>query len=108
MGGGGSPTGEGTGMGETTESFEIGTEQARALGAQLEQALNPRRAAPGALAAPEPVTWGLDNGGTAWIWRAPGHDALTAPVIVADGFSGGASRLEEWAPLWAQADIADV
>jgi hypothetical protein len=95
-------------MAETTESFEIGAEQARALGAQLDQALNPRRAAPGALAAPEPVTWTLDNGGLAWIWRAPGHETLTAPVIIADGFSGGASKLEEWAPLWAEADIEGV
>ncbi|MDX6707452.1 MAG: hypothetical protein QOI48_3298 [Solirubrobacteraceae bacterium] len=95
-------------MAETTESFEISAEQARALGAQLAQAFNPRRAEPGVLAAPEPVEWELANGGTAWVWRAPDNETLTKPVIIADGFSGGASKLEEWAGLWAEADIADI
>jgi hypothetical protein len=94
-------------MAETTESFEISGEQARALGGQLAQALNPRRAAPGALAAPEPVEWKLDSGGTAWVWRVPGNETLTNAVIIADGFSGGTSKLEEWAGLWAEAAIAD-
>jgi hypothetical protein len=95
-------------MSETTESFEIGAEQARALGTQLTQAFNPRRAEPGVLAGPEPVARRLDNGGTAWVWRAPGNETLTSPVIIADGFSGGASKLEEWAGLWAEANIADI
>jgi hypothetical protein len=95
-------------MAETTESFEISAEQARALGAQLTQAFNPRRAAPGALAAPEPVARQLDGGGTAWVWRAPGSETLTNPVIIADGFSRGGSKLEEWAVLWAEAGVADV
>jgi len=95
-------------MAETSESFEISAEHASALGAQLAQAFNPRRAAPGALAAPEPVEWTLDNGGTAWVWRVPGNETLTSPVIIADGFSGGGSKLEEWAALWAEAGVAGV
>ena len=96
------------GMPETTESFEISAEQARALGAQLTQAFNPRRAAPGVSAAPDPVEWTLDSGGKAWVWRVPGNDTLTKPVIIADGFSGGASKLGEWAVLWAEAGVAGV
>jgi hypothetical protein len=95
-------------MADTTESFEISSEHARALGAQLTQAFNPRRAAPGVSAAPEPVERKLDNGGKAWVWRVPGNETLTNPVIIADGFSGGASKLEEWAGLWSEAGISDV
>jgi hypothetical protein len=93
---------------ETTESFEISAEQASALGAQLTQAFNPRRAAPDVLVAREPDEWKRDNGGTAWVWRVPNNTTCTNPVIIADGFSGGASKLEEWAGLWAEADIADI
>jgi hypothetical protein len=90
------------------ETFDITVEGAAAFGAELTQAFNPRRAQPGAQAAPEPDdTWELE-GGTAWVWRVPGSEGLTNPVIIADGFSGGASKLEEWAGLWAQSDIEDV
>ena len=94
-------------MAEATESFEMSAEQARAVGAELARAFNPGGRSR-VLAAPELVEWKLDNGGTAWVWRAPGNGTLTKPVIIADGFSGGASKLEEWAGLWAEAEIADL
>jgi hypothetical protein len=83
------------------ETFDIGAEDAAALGA-LADAFNPRAGAPPAAAeAPEPDTWELE-GGWAWVWRLPGNDTLTKPVIIADGFSGGSSKLDEWKLMWAQ------
>lgn len=90
------------------ETLDITVEGAAALGTRLTQAFNPRMAEPGAPAAPEPDDiWPLE-GGKAWVWRVPGNATLTKPVIIADGFSGGASLLDEWAGLWAQSEIADV
>jgi len=90
------------------ETLDITVEGAAALGSKLTQAFNPRTAEPGAQAAPEPDdTWPLE-GGTAWVWRVPDNATLTSPVIIADGFSGGASLLAEWAGLWAQSQIADI
>ncbi len=48
----------------------------------------------GAPAAPLPdETWPLramnGNSGTAWVFRAPGHDVVTNPVLVVEGFPGG-------------------
>ena len=89
------------------ETLDITVEGAAALGGKLTQAFNPRTVEPGAQAAPEPDhTWPLE-GGKAWVWRVPGNATLTKPVIIADGFSGGASLLAEWAGLWAQSEIAD-
>ena len=57
---------------------------------------------------PEPDdAWQLE-GGTAWVWRVPGSEGLTNPVIIADGFSGGASNLHEWARLWKQSEAPGV
>lgn len=47
---------------------------------------------------PEPdEVWRLD-GGTAWVYRAPGHQGLQAPVIMSDGFNSGPTSPEF---LWA-------
>jgi hypothetical protein len=90
------------------ETFEITGESAAALGAKLTQVFNPRAVELGAPAAPQPdETWTL-GGGTAWVWRVPANERLTKPVIIADGFSGGASKLEEWAGLWAQSGIEEI
>jgi hypothetical protein len=98
----------GGGQSMAEEAFDITVEGATALGRELMQVFNPWRAQPGAQAAPEPDdTWELE-GGRAWVWRVPGSEGLTNPVIIADGFSGGASKLEEWAGLWAQSDIEGV
>ncbi|HEV7804947.1 MAG TPA: hypothetical protein VGO80_03955 [Solirubrobacteraceae bacterium] len=90
------------------ETFEITAEGAAALGA-LTQAFNPRAAEPGipGVALTPDATWKLE-GGTAWVWRVPGSKTLTRPVIMADGFSGGASSLKEWDGLWAGSEIADI
>jgi hypothetical protein len=90
------------------ETFEITAEGAAALGA-LTQAFNPRAAEPGiaGVALKPDETWKLE-GGTAWVWRVPGAKTLTRPVIIADGFSGGASSLKEWDGLWAGSEIADI
>ena len=40
--------------------------------------------------------WDLD-GGTAWVFHGVGHEQVTAPVILSDGFSGKPSSLTE---LW--------
>lgn len=46
-------------------------------------------------ASPPPrETWLLPNG-TAWVYLAPRHRVLTKPVILADGFSLGASNRDE-------------
>lgn len=90
------------------ETFEISSASAAALGA-LMQAVSPHAAEPGpGIPFREPDdTWDLD-GGTAWVWRVPGNETLTKPVIIADGFSAGASFLREWAGLWDGSAIPDV
>jgi hypothetical protein len=90
------------------EAFEITAEGAAALG-RLTRAFSPLAAepgVPGAALKPD-KTWEL-QGGTAWVWRVPGNSTLTKPVIIADGFSGGASALKEWDGLWAGSEIADI
>ena len=83
------------------DTFDIGVEDAAALGA-LEQTFNPHAVLPGASAeSPEPETWPL-QGGWAWVWRVPGNETLTRPVIIADGFSGGSSNLDEWRLMWTE------
>ncbi len=91
------------------ENFDIGVSAAAALGRELTRAFNPRAAQEGKGAArvPEPIVWNLD-GGTAWVWPVPGRETLTRPVIIADGFGGGASDLAEWWPLWAESEAEDV
>jgi hypothetical protein len=90
------------------ETFDISLEGAVALGVELAQAFNPRaEAAEVSAEVPEPVEWNL-NGGQAWVWRVPGNETLTRPVIIADGFSGGASALEEWLPLWEESGAEGV
>src|SRR6266702_2343281 len=37
--------------------------------------------------------WELD-GGTAWVYHGAGHNALARPVILSDGFSPGASKID--------------
>jgi len=88
---------------ETVETFEVTEEGAAAFGALAE-----------AFGAPEFVvgiphrmpdeTWDFD-GGKAWVFRVPGNETLTKPVIIADGFSGGESKLDQWDALWEQAGI---
>jgi hypothetical protein len=96
----------------TEKTFDITAEGAAALGTKLTQAFNPRAVKPGARAAPEPdEEWTLENErarGKAWVWRVPGNTTLTEPVIIADGFSGGASSLGEWAGLWEQSQIDEI
>jgi hypothetical protein len=90
------------------EAFEITAEGAAALG-KLTRAFSPlatEPGVPGAALKPD-KTWEL-QGGTAWVWRVPGNSTLTKPVIIADGFSGGASALKEWDGLWAGSEIADI
>jgi hypothetical protein len=92
----------------SSETFDITTEDAVTLGTRLSEAFNPRSArAEVPVDTPEPVVWQLD-GGTAWVWRVPGNDRLTRPVVIADGFSGGASKLEEWLPLWRESGAEGV
>jgi hypothetical protein len=90
------------------DTLNISDAGAQALGVQLAQAFNPRAVEPG-IPAPRPPdeTWNL-SGGTAWVYRVPGKATLTQPVIIADGFSGGASTLDEWASMWAGSEIADT
>ncbi|QEU92660.1 hypothetical protein CP970_18670 [Streptomyces kanamyceticus] len=40
-------------------------------------------------------TWELRDGGTAWVYRAPGHDNIRRPVILSDGFSSLPSSYNE-------------
>ena len=83
------------------ETFDITVQSAAALGA-IVQAFAPRQTAVRtAYAIPEPDRRPL-VGGWAWIWRVPGNPSLTKPVIIADGFSGGSSRIEDWIPMWAE------
>ena len=90
------------------ETFDISVKEAEALGARLSEAFNPRAAQADVLTrVPEPVQWELD-GGKAWVWRVPGNKTLTRPVIIADGFSGGASNLAEWLPLWQESEAEGV
>jgi hypothetical protein len=90
------------------ETFDISAEGAVALGTELTQAFNPRAVkAETSAEVPEPVKWPL-TGGTAWVWRMPGKQTLTRPVIIADGFSGGASDLAEWGPLWEESGAPGV
>jgi len=92
------------------ETFEFTSESAAALG-KLTQAFNPHRVDEPVVGIPggrEPnEVWELD-GGTAWVWLAPGNETLTKPVIIADGFSAGASFLAEWAGLWKASGIVGV
>ena len=85
------------------ETFDVNAQAAAALG-WLAQAFSPHAADPAVAAAvPQPETWPLD-GGWAWVWRVPGNESLTRPVIIADGFSGGSSKLEDWLPMWAESE----
>jgi hypothetical protein len=82
------------------ETFEITAEGAAALGSLFTRAFNPRETEPDI----DPVRgpdeeWEL-SGGTAWVFRVPGNETVTKPVIIADGFSGGASTLNDWKGLW--------
>ncbi len=88
------------------ETFTITGADAAALGAKLTQAFNPRTVKPG-VRVPAPEEWPL-QGGTAWVWRVPGNERLTKPVIIADGFSAGASSRDEWAGLWQEAQIEEI
>jgi hypothetical protein len=86
----------------TDETFDIGVDQAAALGARLTRAFTPRAVTtPAAATGPEPYEWKV-RGGKAWVWLAPGHRALERPVIIADGFGAGASDLAEWRPLFRE------
>lgn len=53
---------------------------------------------------PPDDTWRLE-GGWAWVWRRPGHDQLTRPVLIADGFGAAASKLKEWDGLWEESGL---
>ena len=88
------------------ETFDISVESAAALGAQLTRAFTPR-AAEARSTGPEPVVWEL-QGGTAWVWPAPGRDWLERPVIIADGFGAAASDLAEWRPLFGESGSTGV
>jgi hypothetical protein len=93
-------------MAENT--LDVTVQAAAALGAGLSRAFDPRTPQPGEPAGrPPDVTWPLD-GGQAWVYRVPGNDQVTQPVIIADGFGAGASTLAEWAGLWEETGNADL
>lgn len=89
------------------ETFDISVQGAAALGRELSHAFNPRALKVKVAEVPAPDVWQLNNG-MAWVWRVPGNETLTRPVIIADGFDAGASELTEWLPLWEESGAEDV
>ncbi len=81
------------------ETLDLTPEAAAALGTQLASAFSARTAEPGIPRREPDETWELGDG-QAWVFRVPGHETLTKPVIIADGFGPDASTLDEWAGLW--------
>jgi hypothetical protein len=58
----------------TDLTLEVTVEGAAALGTGFVRALNPRAVEPGSPEPPAPDdTWRF-SGGTAWVYRAPGHE----------------------------------
>ncbi|MCA1677642.1 MAG: hypothetical protein LC777_01195 [Actinobacteria bacterium] len=88
------------------ETFEVTEEGAAAFGALATRGFKPVLPEVGIPFRQPDETWTLENG-TAWVYRVPDNEALTKPVIIADGFSGGASVLREWAGLWEGSAVAD-
>ena len=83
----------------TDETFDITAEDAAALGHQLTHAFDARAEDPGVPVRDPDETWDLD-GGSAYVYRVPGNETLTQPVIIADGFGAGSTLLREWNGLW--------
>ncbi|HEX8156338.1 MAG TPA: hypothetical protein VF526_03030 [Solirubrobacteraceae bacterium] len=85
--------------------FELSSEAAEKMGTQLASALAPSHASSETIEIPEHDTWPYEIDGakgTAWVFLADGHDDLTDPLIVSDGFQGVPSSLEEWSVLWSE------
>lgn len=87
-------------------TIDITDEGAAALGEQLVHAFDARRAQPAIQGRDYDDKWEFTDG-WAWVFRAPGKETLTKPVIIADGFGPAESKLEEWAGLWDESGIAD-
>src|SRR5277367_5137654 len=61
-----------------------------------------REAEPGTVPDPD-ETWDLPNG-TAWVYHGDRHTGMKRPVIMADGFNSGPSKL---AAMWGHLELGD-
>jgi hypothetical protein len=72
------------------------------MGAQLASAIAPSQPPATPTEIPEHIVWPFEEakGGTAWVFLAEGHQKVTNPVIMSDGFKGEPSKVEDWHVLW--------